>query len=400
MFGVAERRYNETFLQNNVYNSQTIYKNLKRKYGDIQAHSLELPALKRRKQDLEEQKKRVKGIENINLYQDLSNAIQKIAEDIKNIEEKTQQQMIFEKATALLRGANDQHDTNMIQMRDAVAMTTFFEDKTIPVFVQTNNCPSCHTRLRHHVDESILVCNTCSYTKKFIPLNSDHQDINVAGQDTIENHLQSTISNNIIEDSIPSDHSTTEKKTEKEKSAKKRSFVYDTVEYYERTIYPFLENQVGPADEEYEIILRELCNIHIVDASKVTNSIAGILKKTGLSKWSWMEDRITMTVTAKDIKKDVPVFSTKLYNRLKERYKLFISALHTIYENSRAKILNPRYLTRIFLFMENEPHMARCFHNQRTTTDLKKKERVLRRVVEHFRENPTKGYEWKMIRSV
>jgi hypothetical protein len=381
MLTLGRRRQIKEFLHNRDHDSKDVYTQLKRKYSDIRSNCIGMPAEKRRKESLELECETTKGINSANAYYQYKQDLHELDAKIRESEEHKDQQFLFEGASALLNGADEMHDVNMVQKRDALAVQLFHTSSSIPVFVDTDRCTRCNTPFELLHEESILTCSNCGMTNNYIQLDTDHQDVNCMGQDTAENHIRSTCTNNV------------------DTASHRANSGYPTSNFYAREIRPFCVDVPKPPPEVYERILQELGNIHIGDTSKVPDSINSILKSAGLKAWIPMHLLISMTLKAKRVE-DVPVFSVELYERLVRRYDLFIHALRESYVHSKSKVLNNKFLTRVFLYMEGKPEMARCFDNQRTTTELKKKQRVLLKVCEYFQNHPDPEFDWPFVRSI
>ena len=272
-------------------------------------------------------------------------------------------------------------DVNLDQKREALAMSLFHAEKAVPVFIQTDRCTKCNVELMMRNEESLMICPQCKRTSNYLPLSTDHVDVDYVAQDTHANHTKSTATGNI--DSTNEDNS------------------YPKEALFLKFLMQFSEKVPDPPTRVYETILKELSKVHIAHASKVQPTPIGtILRKTNLKDFAWMSLRIAMALKRHE-GEPMPSFSDAKISRLLSRFRMLIEELKRVKTRSRKKCFNFRFLVRGFLIMEGDHATSELFENHKTRSVLRREDKRVERACERLQKDAEKnGFDWTFFRSI
>lgn len=276
-------------------------------------------------------------------------------------------------------------DPNVVQQREALAMSLFHPKIGVPIFIQTDRCTLCDADLRLHEDGGAMVCPSCHRLHQFLQLGTDHVDVDYVAQDTHANHVRATHTGNV--DNM---HGV-------DKS-------YPKVELFRQYIMQFSASVAPPPPHVMEEILRELSKVHIRHSGKVQSThVVNILKKRGLKQYSWMSMRISMMLRCHvdSTASHIPVFSQELQTRLVKRFEVLLRNMKARRCRNRRKMFNLRFLTKLFLYQEGEHAMCAMFDNHKTRAVIRREDALLSgnyKILES--EMKEHGFKWRMFRSV
>lgn len=271
-------------------------------------------------------------------------------------------------------------DSNIIQEREALAMSLFHRDKAVPVFIQTDRCTKCGCELRIKSEESLVTCPKCGRTTEFLQLSTDHVDGDYVAQDTDVNHVRSTLTGGIDNTSGVDNP-------------------YPKPALYHKFLLQFSSAVAAPPPQLIDMVLQELSKVHIHHSSKVqATPISNILKKHQKS-YAWMSLRISMMLKQAD-GEPFPIFSEELIDRLIRRFRILIEELIKQRCRNRKRVFNFQFLTKVFLIMEGKPAMAELFENHKTRDVLRREDKRIGEACKIMDREKRGNLEWKFYRSM
>lgn len=353
---------------------------IKRAYTDMCTKRKMVPQME---ENLERVKKKMndcRGPQSIKTYLELKSEADRLQKAIKETNEGLEAKAFFERARPLLVAPKD-HDTNMEQKREALAMTLFHPEKSVPVYIQTDRCTRCGHDFQIRTEESLVVCPNCALSSKFLQLFTDHMDTEGFAQDTHANHVRSTATGNVDNMSHNDD--------------------YPKPSLYEKFLLQFSNKVPKPPAKVKEVILREFSNVHIQHGSKVQPTPVGnILRKHNLKEWAWMSTLIGMMLKFED-NVPLPSFSDERIARYVKYLENLIDALKRTRCRNRKKVSNFKFLTKVFLTMDGDFATAELFENHKTRTVLRHEDRRVGEASALLREEiVANGFQWEHFRSL
>jgi hypothetical protein len=382
MYGSRSREVMRQAVRRSERSSANAVEHAKRSYAGMCTKRKLIPQMQEKLESLRKRMKTCKGPSQIHMYLGLKEQTELIGAEIKEIQSGREARAFFERARPLMVQEHKVDDVNMAQKREALAMSLFHPEKAVPVFVQTDRCTHCHHDLRIRSDESLTVCPGCRRTCRFLQLSTDHVDVDYVAQDTHANHTRSTCTGN-VDNMSNSDNP------------------YPKPPLFLKFLMQFFEDIPDPPSKVIETILHELSKVHIHHTTKVQSTpIGNILRKTNLKEWSWMALRIAMMLKRRS-HEPMPVFSQALISRLMKRFEKLVDALMKSRCRNRKKVFNFKFITKVFLVMENEFSLAELFENHRTRSVIRREDKrvgdTCRILQEEMKEN---SFTWAFFRSL
>lgn len=187
-------------------------------------------------------------------------------------------------------------------------LNLFHPDKSAPLFVERDICPTCNTEYVMAATESKMICPSCGDTDNLVHSNTEFVD---------------------------------------EAEPTKPAPEYERGPVYRKYLMQYHEDAPSPPPEVINIVYKHLSKVHIMLSTKVRPTpITQILREEKLQKWTPYAAVIAKHINNEHIVK----LSQDLIDRLVERFNKLLK-----YSMDRKKSMNFEFLTRNFLSLEGRP---------------------------------------------
>jgi hypothetical protein len=318
--------------------------------------------LKQKTDNLEELQKKMRiltkktfvGRNNIHNMLENESLISKLLKQIQFITDDKPFEEFVELVTPLLEdGICDSNIKK--QQKHTVFLNAFHKEKVIPCFIEREICSKCNKEYVLVSQESILMCPTCGDSEHLLYCNSDF------------------IENNDAKNNNP----------------------YERGPLYRKYLMQFHVNAPVPPVDVINIVYKHLSKVHIMLSTKVKPTpIAQILREEKLQRWTPYAVRIAKFINKEHIVK----LSQFLIDTLVSRFDILTLAFTATKLKKRKKIMNFEFLTKQFLFMEDEPELAQHFSCHKTRLVLKQADVRLVKCSKVIKRKE-KTRNWDVVRS-
>jgi hypothetical protein len=234
-------------------------------------------------------------------------------------------------ATALIKQYSDKSN-DLITSQRQVLYNKIVHAPYSPVYLSPTHCHVCKTGLQRNSSSATRFCPNCLMVTQ-----------------TIKDSISPIIS----------------KKT-------KRSISYNRCVLYRKYIMQFHVDAICIPREVLDTVAQKLFNIHILSRSKCRPTpIATILRETKHSTWVHHSVRISRLLNQQE-----PIlFTQSIIDRLVRRCQLVERVT-----GKNGKFINFDFLTRQFLYMDQEHHLASLITSHKTKLVLERSENRLRAI--------------------